>query len=256
MPLVCLLLVFAFTRKERPVIYLIGDSTVKTGAGKGENDMWGWGSFLHESFDTTRIRIENHAIGGRSSRTFLTEGRWEKIVPALKKGDYVIMQFGHNDDWALNDTLRARGTIKGIGEEQEEIDNLLTKKHEVVHTFGWYMRKYVTEARQRGAIPVICSPVPRNDFDEKGVKRRSPYYPLWAEQIAEQEGAFFIDLHERSARVYDALGTREVKKRYFTPKDNVHTNEAGARLNAAKVEEGIRDLRKCNLKKYLLHRKQ
>lgn len=160
-----LILAFAFTFKEKPVLYIIGDSTVKTGAGKGENDMWGWGSYLPDHFDTTRIHIENHAIGGRSSRTFLTDGRWDKILPRLKKGDFVIMQFGHNDDWAINDTLRARGTIKGIGEEKEEIDNVITKKHEVVHTFGWYMRKYVTETQQKGATAIICSRVPGNSFE-------------------------------------------------------------------------------------------
>lgn len=65
-------------------------------------------------FNTDKIEIQNHAKGGRSSRTFITEGRWDSIMKTIKKGDYVLMQFGHNDGGELADTLRARGTIKGI----------------------------------------------------------------------------------------------------------------------------------------------
>jgi hypothetical protein len=79
---------FAF-KSSKPTLYIIGDSTVKNGSGKGADAMWGWGSVIDAGFDTTRIHIENHAIGGRSSRTFITEGRWDKIMANLKKGDYV-----------------------------------------------------------------------------------------------------------------------------------------------------------------------
>lgn len=249
------LLVFPFIlafQKPKPTLFLIGDSTVKTGAGKGENDMWGWGTILPSFFDTTRLVIDNQAIGGRSSRTFLTEGRWEKLLPQFKKGDFLIIQFGHNDDWPLNDTLRARGTIKGIGEEVEEIDNVITKKHEVVHTFGWYMRKYANEAKAKAVQVIICSPVPRNNFDENGkIKRPMPYYSQWAEQVAQQAEVDFINLHELSAVVYEDLGPVKVKEMYFTPKDNIHTNKAGAMLNAQKVVEGVKSLKKSKLKKYI-----
>lgn len=238
--------------KPKPTLYIIGDSTVKAGAGKGENDMWGWGTLLPTYFDTTRIAIENQAIGGRSSRTFLTEGRWEKILPKFKKGDFLLIQFGHNDDWPLNDTLRARGTIKGIGEEMEEIDNVITKKHEVVHTFGWYLRKYANEAKAKGVTVILCSLVPRNNFDDSGkIKRPVPYYPQWTKQVAEQSNAAFIDLHELTAQVYEAIGSEKVKERFFTPKDNIHTNRVGADLNAQKVVEGVKTLKKNQLKRYL-----
>lgn len=115
-----------------PTLFIIGDSTVKNGT-KGQR---GWGEEIAAHFDPTKIKIANHAIGGRSSRTFLTEGRWETIRTNLKPGDFVLMQFGHNDGGAINDTSRARGTIKGVGEETQEIDNLMTKKHKVVHSFG------------------------------------------------------------------------------------------------------------------------
>ena len=82
--------------------------------------------------------MKNRALGGTSSRTFQTKGLWEAVLKDLQKGDFVLMQFGHNDNGPMNDTLRARGTIKGVGEETEEIDNLITKQHEVVHSYGWY----------------------------------------------------------------------------------------------------------------------
>jgi len=178
---------------DKPVLYIIGDSTVKNGDGKNTNLLQGWGSFIDEFFDTTKISIENDAIGGRSSRTFITDGRWNKILTALKKGDYVIMQFGHNDGGALDDTARARGTIKGISEDSTEIYNPIRKQKEVVHTYGWYMSKYVNEAKAKGAIPIVCSPIPRNDWKDGKVIRSNDSYTLWAKQVAEQTGAYFID---------------------------------------------------------------
>src|SRR6187397_568546 len=126
---------FLTLKKEKPVFYIIGDSTVKNGDGTGKNNQMGWGTVITPFFDTTKISVRNHAIGGRSSRTFVTEGRWDKILEILKKGDYVLMQFGHNDAGPLDDTARARGTIKGIGEDSIEIYNPIRKKKEVVHTY-------------------------------------------------------------------------------------------------------------------------
>lgn len=235
----------------KPTLYIIGDSTVKNGSGKGQDNLWGWGSFVQEHFDTTRIHLENHAIGGRSSRTFITEGRWDKILANLKAGDFVLMQFGHNDNSAVNDTTRARGTIKGIGEEVEEIDNLLTKKHEVVHSYGWYMRKYVDETRAKGAIPIICSPVPRNSWKEGKIAAPEAGQRQWAAAVANSNGAYYIDLYGSIGARYEAAGEEKVKTEYFTTKDNTHTNEVGAKLNAVMVAEGVKSLKKCPLVKYL-----
>jgi len=125
---------FIITKKDKPVFYVIGDSTVKNGDGTGKNNQMGWGTVITPFFDTTKIDVQNHAIGGRSSRTFITDGRWDKIMGTLKKGDYVIMQFGHNDQSPLDDTARARGTIKGIGDDSTEIYNPIRKMKEIVHT--------------------------------------------------------------------------------------------------------------------------
>jgi rhamnogalacturonan acetylesterase len=248
--LVVILLIASTVKKEKPVLYLVGDSTVKNGSGKGSDGLWGWGDFLYEHFDTTRIKIENRARGGRSSRTFQTEGLWDSVLKKLKPGDYVIMQFGHNDGGPLNDTSRARGSIKGTGEETEEIDNLLTKKHEVVHTYGWYMRQYIRDTKSRGATPIVCSLVARNVWKEGKVARSAGSYATWAEIVAKEEGAIYIDLNDLVATRYEELGPEEVKTKLFL-QDHTHTNTAGAKINAGLVVQGLKQHKKVSLLRYL-----
>lgn len=240
---------FIIYQQQKTTLYIIGDSTVRNGDGKGTNQQWGWGSLLAPFFDTNAISIRNHAIGGRSSRTFINEGRWQRILDELKPGDFVMMQFGHNDASPLDDTARARGTIRGIGDESKEIYNPITKKQEVVYTYGWYMRKYVNEAKAKGAIPIICSPVPRNNFKEGKVSRVDDSYGKWARETATSTGAYFIDLNNAIAAEYEKLGPDQVKT--FFPADHTHTNEAGARLNAEFVVKGVQALQDCELKKYV-----
>ena len=142
-----------------PSIILIGDSTVRNGRddgqGKGPAGQWGWGNPIAAYFDPARVNVVNRAVGGLSSRTYLTSGHWERTLAFVKPGDIVLMQFGHNDAAPLNDDKRARGTIRGTGNESEEIDNILTKKHETVHSYGWYLRKFIADARAKGATPVV-----------------------------------------------------------------------------------------------------
>lgn len=240
---------FVWLKKEKPVFYIIGDSTVRNGDGTGRNGQWGWGSVIAPYFDTAKISIQNQAIGGRSSRTFLTEGRWDRILETLKKGDYVIMQFGHNDASPLDDTARARGTIRGTGEESKEIYNPIRKKKEVVYSFGWYMRKFVRETKAKGAIPIVCSLIPRDNWKEGKVVRSSDSYALWAKQVADQEGAYFIDLNGLVAEKYEELG--ESKAHGFFYGDHTHTNLEGARLNAAIVAAELKRINPHKIRKYL-----
>ena len=232
-----------------PSIVLIGDSTVRNGRGDGEGGQWGWGDSLGKFFDATKVNIVNRAIGGLSSRTFLTQGHWDRALTLIKPGDFVIMQFGHNDSSAVNDDSRARGTIKGTGEETEEIDNLLTKQHEVVHSYGWYLRKFIREARAAGATPVVCSPIPRKMWEEGKIARSNLSYGGWAKQVAEQEGMGFVDLNEFIARQYDALGESKVDS-LFADK-NTHPSKAGADLNAEIVTGGLRALAGAPLDRFL-----
>ncbi len=237
-----------------PTLFLIGDSTVRTGRlGDGENGQWGWGAPIADFFERTRINIENRAMGGTSSRTYQTLGLWDEVLADIKPGDFVIMQFGHNDGGELNDSRRARGTIKGAGEETEEIDNLLTGKHEVVHTYGWYIKKYITDAKAKGATPIVCSLIPRNRWTPDGkVIRSSNDYTKWAAEAAQAEGVPFINLNEIIAKHYEAQERERVTSLYFGPNEHTHTNAAGAMLNAKCVVEGLKELKECELPGYLL----
>lgn len=240
---------------NKPQVIFIGDSTVKNGSGDGRNGQWGWGDQIAGYFDTARIDVVNRAIGGRSSRTFISEGRWENVLQTIRPGDFVLIQFGHNDGSPVNDTARARGTVRGIGEETEEIVNLITKKHETVHTFGWYLRKYVADTKAKGATPVIVSPVPRDNFKDGKTIRNNTNYGGWAKQVAESENVPFIDLNELVAAEYDRIiaesGQAVIDSCYFYG-DHTHTSLTGAKLNARQVITAIRALENCSLKDYLL----
>lgn len=233
-----------------PSLILIGDSTVRNGRddgqGKGPAGQWGWGNPLAGYFDAARINVVNRAVGGLSSRTYLTSGHWERTLPLIKAGDVVLMQFGHNDSGALNDNSRARGTIKGVGDDSEDIDNILTGKRETVHSYGWYLRYYVAAIKARGATAIICSPIPRKSWDADGkIGRGRDSYGGWAQQVARQQQVGFIDLNEQVARQYDALGRDAVMQLFpqTTPDERVHTNWAGAELNARTVVAGLKALR-------------
>ena len=129
-----------------PSLFLIGDSTVRNGAGKGDGGQWGWGDFLAPYFKTNEINVVNRALGGTSSRTFYRD-QWPRVAALLKPGDFVILQFGHNDKSPINDTNRARGTLRGVADHPQIITNLVTKKVETVHSFGWYEQAIIAEAR-------------------------------------------------------------------------------------------------------------
>jgi len=238
--------------KQKPTVFTIGDSTVKNGKGDGSGGQWGWGDLIVQYFDTTKVFVKNSALGGTSSRTFQTKGLWEAVLKDLKKGDFVLMQFGHNDGGAINDTLRARGTIKGVGEETEEIDNLITKQHEVVHSYGWYLRKMVQETKAKGATPIIVTPIPRNDWENGKVKRTPASYPDWAMEVARQEKIGYIDLNKLMSEKLDVLGEDKVTGFYFFALDHTHTSVKGAAMAALLVVEGIKANKKSGLNRFLL----
>ncbi|WP_321287607.1 rhamnogalacturonan acetylesterase [uncultured Sunxiuqinia sp.] len=236
----------------KPTVYIIGDSTVKHGRGDGAGGQWGWGDPIAQFFDTSLVNIENHALGGTSSRTYRTKGLWDEVLRKIQPGDYVLMQFGHNDNGPINDDFRARGTFKGISEKKEEIDNLLTGEHEVVHSYGWYLRQYIIDAKEKGATPVVMSPIPRNDWENGLVPRNDKSYGEWSKEVAHFEEVEWIDLNEKMAVAMEALGEDSVTGYYFYKRDHTHTTAQGALLAASFVVEGLRDAQECNLKEYLL----
>ena len=169
----------------------------------------------------------------------------------LQKGDFVLIQFGHNDSGPINDDFRARGTIDGTGNETKEIDNLLTGEHEIVHTYGWYLRKIIKETKQKGAIPVILSPIPRNIWENKRIPESKNSYSAWARKVAEEENVAFIDLNDKMTSQLNNFGEEKVTGTYFYERDHTHTTARGAALAASFVSEGIKESEK-DLKSYLL----
>ena len=226
-----------------PTLYIIGDSTVKNHTAGLE----GWGDPIAAAFDPVKIHIENDALGGRSSRTFLTEGLWDKVAAKLKPGDFVLMQFGHNDGGGVAHGYRA--SLKGVGDETQDVTNEKTGKPETVHTYGWYMTQYIAGAKAHGATPIVLSPVPRNIWSADGKIGRNggSDYGGWASDIAKAQHVPFIDLNDLVAAKYEALGQDKVKSLYFLT-DHTHTTPVGAKVNAECVVEGVQALKDCPLR--------
>jgi lysophospholipase L1-like esterase len=248
-----------------PSIILVGDSTVRNGYGSGPDGLWGWGAPLSGFFDLSKINVVNRAIGGLSSHTYISDTHWDATLAYVKPGDFVLIQFGHNDGGLTlpgaapipDDGIapgatppphvsgtpsgpRFRGSLPGIGEETIEVENPRTHQKESVHTFGWYLRKYVADARAKGATPILCSLVPRKFWVEGHTVRQTNTYRGWTHQVAVQENVAFLDLNEIIARRYDALGPATVETLFGDP--HTHTNLSGAELNAECVVAGLRAL--------------
>lgn len=237
-------------KKGCPVLFTVGDSTVRN-QDEDENGQWGWGSVIAELFDLNRISVENCAKAGRSARTYLEEGRWDKVYNALQPGDFVLIQFGHNDAGPIN-TGKARAELPGAGDESKVFLMEATRKYNVVYTFGWYLRKFIMDAKEKGAIPIVLSHTPRNMWDNGKIQSNADSFGKWTREAAERAGAYFIDLNKISGDKLQKLGYEEGLKEvmpYFC-KDHTHTSKQGARLNAKSIAEGLQQT-DCALKTYL-----
>jgi len=236
----------AFRLQEKPTLYIIGDSSVRN----NNQEQWGWGTLLANYFDSTKLNISNKAIAGRSTRTFVKEGRWDRVVSSIKKGDFLFMQFGHNEGgWPDTGRAAYRSVFKGTGEDSIELTWRDGTK-EIVHSYGWYIKKFIREAKAKGATVVVMSMIPRNEFRDGKVQRAANDYGKWAREAADSEGGFFIDLNAITADKYDQWGPEKVKE--FFPGDHSHTNKLGADVNAQSVVEGIKQNPAIPLNKYLL----
>lgn len=232
-----------------PTLWIIGDSTVRNGQGDGANGQWGWGDEIAPYFDPSRINVVNRALGGRSSRTYYRFD-WPTVRSRIKRGDFVIMQFGHNDSGPLDDRARARGTLPGNGEETKAIYNPITRRQETVHTYGWYLRQMIAQTQQKDATAIVCSLIPRKIWNG-GKIVRAPYVE-WAKQAAHQEHAPFIDLNRLIADRYEKLGPAAVDG--FFADAHTHTTLAGAKINAEYVIEGLNGLKHHPLLPYMSSR--
>lgn len=228
-----------------PTLWIVGDSTLNSNA-----PLRGWGQELGQFFDQSKINVVNRAIGGRSSRTFQVEGRWDKVLAELKKGDFVIVQMGHNDVGKYDDpAAKDRPSLHSEGDETAEAKRL-DGKMETVHSFGWYMRRYGNDARAKGATVIFCSMVPHKDWaDGHIVRRERDQWVKWTENAAKATGAAYINLNEIVALEFERLGVEKVAPLFGDAR--THSTPAGALLNAQLVISGIQALDKPNLRKYL-----
>ncbi len=227
-----LFLGFALVSEEEIVVYMIGDSTM---ANKPLNDNpeRGWGQVLPQFFDST-VRIDNHAKNGRSTKSFRAETLWQPIYENLKEGNYVIIQFGHND------------------EKKEK-----PERYSSPEDYKKNLIRYVTETRGQKAIPILCTPIVRRRFDEhNNFYDEHGVYPEVVREVAKEYNVPLLDLHKRSEELVKSLGPEESKKIYLWiepgvyqslpegKQDNTHFSEYGA-IEMAKL--AIEELKKLDL---------
>lgn len=224
--------------KGKPVVFITGDSTVKN-TDRDSTGMWGWGSQADRIFDADKITWINCAQAGRSCRTYLREGRWEKVYNDLQPGDFVLIQFGHNDIGELH-RGKHRGEIPGVA-DTSCVSRVVLKDeayNEVVYSFGWYLKKMIDDCRQKGATPIIVSLTPRNEWKDGRIERRNDSYGRWYREVAAETGCDFVDLHNITADALESIG-QEAAKSYYN-KDHTHTSLYGAQLNALGIAIGLR----------------
>ena len=239
----------------KPMVFITGDSTVKN-KDKDEDGMWGWGSQAGIIFDPAKIVWENVAMAGRSSKTYLREGRWEKVYNALQPGDFVLIQFGHNDICPINDQ-KGRGVIPGTADTCHVYQMAADGHYEVAYSFGWYLRKFIDDVREKGATPILLSLTPRNEWPGGKIERRNDTYGKWYREVVEQTGVEFVDVHNISGDFLDKkFASKDETKskarasKYFNH-DHTHTSKLGAQMNARSVAQGLRQ-NKSPLANYLL----
>ena len=221
----------------KPVVFITGDSTVKN-TDRDSTGMWGWGSQAWRIFDENKITFINCAQAGRSCRTYLREGRWEKVYNDLQAGDFVLIQFGHNDIGELH-RGKHRGDIPGTADTSCVSRVVLQDEayNEVVYSFGWYLKKMIDDCREKGATPILVSLTPRNEWQNGKIERRNDSYGKWYREVAAETGCEFVDLHNITADALDGIG-QEATKEYYN-KDHTHTSLRGARLNAIGIAIGL-----------------
>lgn len=223
-------------KNGRPVVFLTGDSTVKN-EDKKKDGMWGWGSQAYTVFDSTKCTVVNCAKAGRSTRTYLNEGRWDEVYNSIRPGDYVLIQFGHNDIGDI-DKNKERGTIATADDTCHVYKLPSNGQYKVIYSFGWYLKKFIGDVKEKGGIPVLVSLTPRNEWPGGKVERRNDSYGKWYRDVVEATGVDFIDLHNITADALDKMGRKKAAKMFCH--DHTHSSLKGAQLNAKGIAEGIR----------------
>lgn len=228
---VLLLLAFVSPPKKKIKVWLIGDSTMCLYEASRAL-VTGWGMPFATFFDSTVV-IDNRARGGRSTRTFISEGRWQSMADSLQEGDYVLIQFGHNDE-AKEERYKDRYTP--------------------VPDYKTNLARFITEARAKKAVPVLITPVTRMRFDKEGkIQETHKEYTAAVWEVGNAQQAPVIDLDARSRDLLQQFGPVHAKLLFMQldslehpnypagAKDNTHFNEYGARRIAELVLAEIRN---------------
>lgn len=224
--------IFAFSmpEKKKIKIFLAGDSTMSIKDEKAFPET-GWGMPFVYFWDTT-VAVVNKAKNGRSTKTFISEGLWQSIMDEAREGDYIFIQFGHNDE----------------AKEKKE-------RYATPDTFRMNLKRFITGAKEKKAIPILLTPVSRRKFDTNGIVIEThPEYSAYVKDVAEQEKVLFIDLDTKSRELYQQFGAENSKILFLQiqpgehpnypdgKEDNTHFNELGARLVAQIVLKEIKGL--------------
>ena len=233
-------------QQGKPMVFITGDSTVKNKDSE-EDGMWGWGSQAGLIFDPNKITWENVAMAGRSTKSYLREGRWEKVYNALQPGDFVLIQFGHNDICPINDK-KGRGVIPGTADTCHVYQMEADGSYEMAYSFGWYLKKFIDDVREKGATPILLSLTPRNEWPNGRIERRNDTYGRWYREVVEQTGVAFVDIHNISGDFLDKkFASKDAEKskarasKYFNH-DHTHSSKLGAQMNARSLAKGLRDI--------------
>lgn len=221
----------------KPVVFFTGDSTVKN-EDKDKDGMWGWGAVANTVFDESKISIVNAAMAGRSCRSYLNEGRWEKVYNSLQPGDFVLIQFGHNDISTI-EKPKYRGAI-ATAADTCHVYKMDTGSYEVVYSFGWYLKKFIQDVREKGATPILVSLTPRNEWENGKIERRNDSYGNWYREVVKTTGVEFVDLHNSAADFYDKKCGSKAKANKYFKRDHTHTSLLGAKTNAQCVAKELR----------------
>lgn len=228
-------------KKGKPVVFITGDSTVKN-ADKDENGMWGWGSQAYTVFDEEKCMVVNAAKAGRSTRTFLDENRWDVVYNSIEPGDYVLIQFGHNDIGDI-DKNKERGVIATSKDTCHVYKLASNGKYKVIYSFGWYLKKFIQDVREKGGVPILLSLTPRNEWPNGKIERRNNTYGKWYRDVVEETGVEFVDVLNITADYLDKhAGSKEKAMKWYN-RDHTHTSLAGAQLNAKSVAKGLKKIK-------------
>ena len=232
-----ILMSFAAVKKEPITLYIIGDSTAANKQPKAFPET-GWGMELQPYFDTN-VKVDNRALNGRSTKSFINEKRWEAILTTLKEGDYVLIEFGHNDE-KIN---------------KPEIGTSLTE-------FKVNLIKYIQETQAKKANPILLTPIARRNFKNGVLVDTHKGYPAIVRKLADSLHIPLIDMERKTAKVLAELGDEPSKKLFnyvdsgnvnypSGKKDDTHLSPYGAKIVAGLVAEGVKET-KTGLGEYVI----